>query len=375
MEKDIAIFNNEDGINKLLEQNKFIEATKTFSLSSCSKVVKLADVSQMISNWFQKDQELENNADYHKIELMGDKKYYEVEIFGQIIGRLAKESSSLVIDAGAGKAYLSTYLSENYGIPVVAVDSSEICHQGAINRQKKLKKKKPFKSSLIKYVVQSIDDEMNYGNTVAFCFPDWKLNKNLLLTGLHTCGSLAHTLINAFLHKADIQIMCIVPCCYHLVNETFNKSCNFSKNARMLAQQCVDRTLTNQFFSPTLFYRAVLQVFLHSIGIKDARVGRGGPTNNFIDYAKWALLKLKIKLEQLPPVCVLEDLYNKYINLKKKFEFFQILRIHLGSVIEAAITLDRVVFLEKSKVCSKVNIVHLFDPLVSPRCYAIIAKK
>ena len=98
-------------------------------------------------------------------------------------------------------------------------------------------------------------------------FCSWDINKNLILTGLHTCGSLTDSVIRTFLATKDINILCIVPCCYHLSNETFNKKISFSKNARMLAQQSIERSMKNKFVPSSLFYRAILQVTFHSLGI------------------------------------------------------------------------------------------------------------
>ena len=97
-------------------------------------------------------------------------------------------------------------------------------------------------------------------------FCTWDINKNLILTGLHTCGSLTDSVIRTFLATKDINILCIVPCCYHLSNETFNKKISFSKNARMLAQQSIERSMKNKFVPSSLFYRAILQVTFHSLG-------------------------------------------------------------------------------------------------------------
>lgn len=97
-------------------------------------------------------------------------------------------------------------------------------------------------------------------------YPDWSVNKNLILTGLHTCGMLVHSVIKAFLCAKDINLLLVVPCCYHLVDETLSRRWNFTKNARMLAQQSIERSKHNRHLSPSLFYRAVLQVILHSMG-------------------------------------------------------------------------------------------------------------
>lgn len=106
----------------------------------------------------------------------------------------------------------------------------------------------------------------NYNEMVNTNYPNWSLNKNLILTGLHTCGALVHSVIKTFLCSKDISLLFVVPCCYHLADESLSGRWNFSKNARMLAQQSIERSKHNKQLSPSLFYRAVLQVILHSIG-------------------------------------------------------------------------------------------------------------
>ena len=65
----------------------------------------------------------------------------------------------------------------------------------------------------------------------------------------------------------------------------------------------------------------------------------------------------------------------EYKIIEWKFNVFQLLRIQLAPVIEAAIILDKLLFMYKSNVCTKLDIIQLFDPLLSPRSWAIIAQK
>ncbi|KYM81635.1 Uncharacterized protein C12orf26 like protein [Atta colombica] len=227
----------------------------------------------------------------------------------------------------------------------------------------------------IRYIVQELDDTTNYNKVVNTCYPDWNVNGNLILTGLHTCGMLVHSVIKAFLHAKDINLLLVVPCCYHLANETLSGCWNFSKNARMLAQQSIERSRYNKHLSPSLFYRAVLQIILHSLGYYNAKVGRGGPLNNFVDYAKCALSKIGVDKNQIPSAYVLQEIYQNHIHFKSRLSLFQMLRIYMSSVVEAAIMLDRIIFLQNNIKCSKVAVIRLFDPTLSPRCYGIIATK
>lgn len=72
---------------------------------------------------------------------------------------------------------------------------------------------------------------------------------------------------------------------------------------------------------------------------------------------------------------MLQNIYHSHIRFESKLRLFQMLRIYASSVVEAAIMLDRITFLQNNIDCSKVTIVRLFDPKLSPRCYAIVAIK
>ncbi|XP_018367262.1 PREDICTED: methyltransferase-like protein 25 [Trachymyrmex cornetzi] len=368
MNDDIWAENNIDS-----ELSSFIQLTKSLSLESCPAVICVNDLPKLLPQ-SSMERLIENKFVYPKSELMNTKKSHEIEVLGKVIAEIALSTRSLVIDAGAGKAYLSTYLSEHFNIPVLAIDSSQVCHKGAISRQEKIQKRKRTLTK-IRYIVQELDDTTNYNKMVNTCYPDWGVNENLILTGLHTCGMLVHSVIKAFLHAKDINLLLVVPCCYHLANETLSGRWNFSKNARMLAQQSIERSRYNKHLSPSLFYRAVLQIILHSMGYYNAKVGRGGPLNNFADYAKCALSKIGVDKNQIPPTYVLQEIYQNHIHFESRLRLFQMLRIYMSSVVEAAIMLDRIIFLQNNIKCSKVAVIRLFDPTLSPRCYGIIATK
>ena len=78
---------------------------------------------------------------------------------------------------------------------------------------------------------------------------------------------------------------------------------------------------------------------------------------------------------QVPSDEIINRHYEEYKCFEWKFTVFQLLRIQLAPVIESAIILDKVLFMQKSKVCTKLKVVQLFDPLLSPRNWAIIATK
>lgn len=121
------------------ELDRFLKQVESLSLKHSPIVTNLSDVCSVSSeakcaNFMGKNKNM---------SFMSDKKQHETEAMAKLVAHLAEENAiNLVIDAGAGKGYLSTNISQKYGMPVLAIDSSEINVKGAINRQELLRKKK-----------------------------------------------------------------------------------------------------------------------------------------------------------------------------------------------------------------------------------------
>lgn len=119
----------------------------------------------------------------------------------------------------------------------------------------------------IHYVVEQINETTNFVQMAKNYYPDLYQERELVLSALHACGPLTDTVIKSFLDISDVRSLCLVPCCYHLASSSLSSICEFSKNSRMLAQQSIDRIKQkDEPLSPSLFYRAVLQVVLKLIG-------------------------------------------------------------------------------------------------------------
>lgn len=118
----------------------------------------------------------------------------------------------------------------------------------------------------VKYIKNHIDELTDYTSLAQIHYPEIEIDNNLHLIGLHTCGSLVYSMVRSFLNNNDIRILCVVPCCYHLSESSFDPTNELSRNQRMLAQQRFVKTLDFSTYHPSLFYRAVLQVVLKSLG-------------------------------------------------------------------------------------------------------------
>ncbi|XP_063976491.1 methyltransferase-like protein 25B isoform X2 [Diachasmimorpha longicaudata] len=298
---ELEQFENEPNFSHLTNYcptlRSIIDETFSLNLRNNPKVLKLEDLPSTLlkhaSNW-------ENNClQASQNDFMKDKKRYEISVLSKVVGSLAADKRTIVIDAGGGKGYLGTYLAEKYSVPVLSIDSNPGRNSSAINRQKLMEKKKNQSFSLTRHSVQFIDENTDFSKLVECHFPNWSAD-DYLLTGLHTCGPLAHAMIKSFINSDALKSLCVVSCCYHLTDEFLTTRINFTKTMRMLAQQSVERiSAKNCEYPVSIFYRALLQVLLRSLGIPDETVGRAAPTEDFPSYAKWALEKIGLPSHKL----------------------------------------------------------------------------
>lgn len=133
------------------ELNKFLNAIDSLSLNKCNFVYHAKDLPELFLNWGLQIDDLELENIGGRLDFMNEKKSYEVEIIAKVVSSLVKIHSGGVIDVGAGKGYLSEYMSDRYGIPVLAIDSSEVTHKSAIRRQNIIRRKATQTPHLVKF--------------------------------------------------------------------------------------------------------------------------------------------------------------------------------------------------------------------------------
>ncbi|XP_004675901.1 PREDICTED: methyltransferase-like protein 25 [Condylura cristata] len=224
--------------------------------------------------------------------------------------------------------------------------------------------------------------------------------EDCLMVGLHTCGDLSPNTLRIFTSKSEIKGICSVGCCYHLLSEEFEnplKECTQEKwgfpmchylreerwccgrNARMSACLALERVAVGQGLpTESLFYRAVLQDIIkdcYGITKCDRHVGKiYSKSSSFLDYVRKSLKKLGLDDSKLPEKIIM-DYYEKYKPRMNELEAFNMLKVVLAPCIETLILLDRLCYLKEQEDIAWSAIVKLFDPVKSPRCYAVIALK
>ncbi|KAK5895670.1 hypothetical protein CgunFtcFv8_009344 [Champsocephalus gunnari] len=224
--------------------------------------------------------------------------------------------------------------------------------------------------------------------------------EDAVMVGLHTCGDLAPSTLRMFVAKPELSAVCSVGCCYHLLSEEFDPAgqeclhgvCGFplsqylrqgswfcGRNARMSACLALERvSLGKGIQMESLFYRAVLHVILrdHYSSFKsEKRVGNVySKAKSFVDYVHRALLRLELDESKLSDRDI-QDYHDTYKPRMGEMHAFNLLKVTLAPCIEGLILLDRLCYLKEQEDLSFSALVQLFDPLLSPRCYAVVGLK
>ncbi|CAH2277647.1 Hypothetical predicted protein [Pelobates cultripes] len=239
-----------------------------------------------------------------------------------------------------------------------------------------------------------------------------------IMVGLHTCGDLAPNTLRIYTSKPEIKAVCSVGCCYHLLSEEFDSPdkaktaeawgfplsqflkencCCIGRNARMSACLALERVAVGQGLpSESLFYRAVLQVICRDVygitqrewqklqktstsdlkdKVSEQRVGKiYAKSTSFADYVRKSLRKLGQDDSKLSDQQI-RDYFETFKHRKIELEAFNMLKVSLAPCIEALILLDRLCYLKEQEGLGWSGVVRLFDPVKSPRCYAVISLK
>ncbi|XP_044133163.1 methyltransferase-like protein 25 [Bufo gargarizans] len=221
-----------------------------------------------------------------------------------------------------------------------------------------------------------------------------------IMVGLHTCGDLAPNTLRIFISKPEIKAVCSVGCCYHFLSEQFDpleeeqtegswgfpmsqylkeRSWHVGRNARMSACLALERVAVGQGLpTESLFYRAVFQVIckeVYDITQSDQRVGKiFSKSSSFTDYVRKSLKKFGQDDSKLSDKEIM-GYYQKYDLRRNELEAFNRLKVFLAPCIEALILLDRLSYLREQENTVWSGVVKLFDPVKSPRCYAVVSLK
>ncbi|KAJ0586039.1 putative Methyltransferase domain-containing protein [Helianthus annuus] len=252
----------------------------------------------------------------------------------------------------------------------------------------------------------------------------------LLLTGLHACGDLSVTMLRAFLESKEVKAVVSIGCCYNLLSEEEdNALCGFpissgvkstglhlGRNSRDLACQSADRwKVMEKDASLHNFelhaFRAAFQLLLSRYFPEtlsgSPTIGRQGKTlrrqqqnsrmNGLATDGCSCKPDSTSGKDEHVDTCSLFEKFSKSglhrLNLNQPHDvdfagiwkeaepFVEVigaywsLRAALGPVLETLILLDRLLFLQEQGDSVEAVMVPIFNPNISPRNVALIAKK
>lgn len=372
----------QDVLNQVLPLNKdnFVEFRKAFDR-----------IDNTLDSFTElQPSNLEDTTEDIFTDYMNPKKIHEVAVMAKYINETCDKSKGrVVIDAGGGLGYLSQWLAYNYNFKVLGIDSNKSNSENASKRSNKVTRKvKLFQTKIENYKTRTefIDERTDFRSMVYQSFPD-SVSPEIILTGLHTCGSLSNNCIKIFRKRPEIRKLFNVGCCYNLLNENDFPMSSYlfkeipfklSRNARMLAAYSLDRTFELPDLSnlDKIFYRALLEKLLmeQESPIRLRNVGQI-KCKSFVEYVQKVQLKFKDQFSEPISETEVERFFDENQCEWNELLKFYLFRMSFAPVIEAVIVLDKVLFLLEESTITNVQLIKLFNPVLSPRCFLISANK
>jgi SAM-dependent methyltransferase len=313
---------------------------------------------------------------------MSPKKVHEVACMAACMDRVAQHHNIRhVVDLGCGQGYLSRTLAYQYGMYVLAVDSSSIQTCGAKRYNDRLQVGK------VEHITRVIDDAVSLDELLVEKY----MHEKILLCGLHACGQLSGNTMRMFLECRQVQALVLVGCCYNLLEVPFVPCSNVCQQSRIrlsytqLQVACQTPRRWEHEREATIHaihkhcFRAILQLVIVHFGLYDkgGKVPRLGKihfapdTMDFASYMTKALQKLDATASHITAYA--EHLYYSLPRALAKVAVVWTLRALLAPVLETFVLQDRLAYLHQHSISA--CLVPLFDETTSPRNMAILATK
>ena len=358
---------------------------------------------------------------------VGPKKQHEIYFLSEYISQTLQQAGcSKVIDFGSGQGHLARLLTLGYKIDVFAVETEKdflskasIFDKEAVVTMNKSHFNNTHETSetpVHQFATPvHIQKRVNKDSIIESLLPcseddDMIETKSFLLTGLHACGDLSTTMLRMFVKNEQVKAIVSVACCYmKLTTDESFKENNANSGSDVASEHLVNgypmsnfvSTLPNHILSYKTLeaschayesyfsrlhedalklkihcYRATLESlirynFPHLVR-PPVQTIKKAYLLPFSEYAKKAFEKLKLPYH--------EDMFsdeNKLVtDMLLKWNdvvTFYSLSLQISPVVETVILLDRILFLLESG--HNASVVQLFQPELSPRCFAVVSVK
>eukprot|EP01060_Flectonema_neradi_P032542 TRINITY_DN51_c11_g1_i1.p1 TRINITY_DN51_c11_g1~~TRINITY_DN51_c11_g1_i1.p1 ORF type:complete len:423 (+),score=59.90 TRINITY_DN51_c11_g1_i1:71-1339(+) len=316
------------------------------------------------------------------------KKHHEAFGFEGLLSKLSNEND-VAINFGEGAGHLTEVIAQSGCVRAICGFDCDASLTAASN-SRAYHPSTPVEAVTCRVSpsLQPCDYADLINNCDSFNFKVSPTLRECSFIGLHTCGDLGSSITAAFV-QSEAHLLFIVPCCYHaLTDEGFPmsdvfKSASVALNdtSKRLACTPVDRwSAQSAVLQLPLYrlryYRAVLAAVVHPKRVSPGKslLRRLSKESN--------LTLTQYVTEVLVPSGVSEDDVKKIVSAATEIdtpfafqEFLTFLSVRrcLSPPIEALINIDRLLYL--SQYVDDCSLVPLFDPEISPRHYAILARR
>ncbi|CAB3375267.1 Hypothetical predicted protein [Cloeon dipterum] len=307
-----------------------------------------------------------------------------------------------VVDIGSGLGHLGRILAFHYGLQVCCLEEQICLTEKAKNIDEQLRKlfEKSGRNIVPPvHINKSINTALDQNELIKILLDafglQFKEELEFGLVGLHPCGDLGPTLMRLLVNCPNAVFINVVGCCYMKLTEEssgyiqgYPMSCfvtgeintkNLSYEARevschalemycdRLKKGCVDDLKIH-------CYRSTLECILirHWPHLKHSGLKSIKHTQDmsFEKYAVEAVEKLAISLPAQELLSV--DVEKRLLQWKNVVVFYS-LRLMLAPLVESAILLDRLLFMEENGLPAM--LIPAFDPQFSPRNHILLALK
>lgn len=229
----LSIYNND--INKILDLKSFSE-DNNISLKDNLFVKYTIEYEKLILNKIIINNEIENDIlkghfikSIDKKKIFKEKKEHEVKRLSNFIKKCKDISySEILLEIGCGKSYLTDALlttENNNKLLYIGVDMNK----KVIDKSKEIYKNNKNVYLLNSYINFNDFDEFYENKLKSILIENNKINKNIFLFGLHSCGNLTSNTLKIFINNNYFKSMAIVGCCLNLLNEYISPETKSSK--------------------------------------------------------------------------------------------------------------------------------------------------
>lgn len=359
-------------------QHQWIEQITKFSNDDIAKFdalrnYKLLQDQEWIS-LIEKIKEVSNfdsikSEDYDFTSYGNKKKKHELSIlYSYFLTKDVRDQN--VVDFGGGVGNLAFFLENELGMNPLVLEKDPALVEKGKSRSNKESKKTTFKQVHIDQ-----DCQIN------------ELNDQQIGIGLHTCGNFAVDMMNCC-SENELEQIVNFGCCYSKIqNNRYNLSEH--SNKELIFNQRALASATLAFGKTTIDiynYRLKIQDFkfsFYNLVFNKYQLLRFFPMSNsrrslyqlsFNDFFKNCLKKYYPNLNPISQSEV-ESFYQSTKNreLNQYFKVYYAISRYIGEVLEIYLLCDRALYLQSKGYT--VEIKQFFDPSISPRNKAILAKR